>query len=47
MQKILAEDAASVFIQDPPLLVAINKKLAGYKAYPIYVTDMASLYFTE
>lgn len=47
MQEILSEKAASVFIQDPPLLVAINKKLAGYKAYPIYVTDMASLYFTE
>ena len=43
MQKILAEDAASVFIQDPPLLVAVNKKISGYKFYPVYVQDIASL----
>lgn len=43
MQKILSDDAASVFIQDPPLLVAVNKKISGYKFYPVYVQDIASL----
>lgn len=47
MQEILSEKAASAFIQDPPLLVALNKKLSGYTAYPIYVTDMSTIYFTE
>lgn len=47
IQEIISERAASAFIQDPPLLVAMNKKLSGYKAYPIYVTDMSSIYFTE
>jgi len=41
MQDLLAEEAASVFIQDNVQLVAINKKLTGYTFYPIYVQDMA------
>lgn len=45
MQKILAEDAVSVFIQDNAQLVAINKELAGYTFYPFYVQDMACVYF--
>lgn len=47
LQRILTEDAASVYIQDPSLKVAINKKLGGYKFYPVYVQDMASVYYTE
>ncbi len=43
MQDILANDAASVFIQDNVQLVAINKNLTGYTFYPIYVQDMAAL----
>lgn len=47
LQTILTEDAAAVYIQDPALLVAVNKKLGGYTFYPVYVQDMASVYFTE
>ncbi len=46
-QQILTDDAASVFIQTPVLRVAISKKLAGYRLYPIYVQDMAGVYFTK
>ncbi len=45
LQSILAEDAAAVYIQDPALLVAVNPKLGGYTFYPVYVLDMASVYF--
>lgn len=47
LQEILAEDAASIFIQDPPLLVAVNKKISGYKFYPVYVQDMSTLKMAE
>lgn len=46
-QKILAEDAAAVYIQDPALLVAINKNLGGYTFYPLYVQDMSVVYFKK
>lgn len=47
LQRILTENAASVYIADPALRVAITKELAGYKFYPIYVQDMASVYYTK
>lgn len=47
LQSILAKDAASVYIQDPALLVAMNKKLAGYEFYPVFVMDMAKVYFKK
>lgn len=47
LQTYLTEDAASVYIQDPPLLVAVNKKLAGYTFYPVYVQDMSAVYYIE
>lgn len=47
LQAILAEDAAAVYIQDPALLVAVNKKLDGYTFYPVFALDMASVYYTE
>lgn len=47
LQKILAEDAASIYIQDPALLVAVNKKLGGYTFYPVYVLDMSKVYYTK
>lgn len=47
LQKILTDNAASVYIQDPALTVAMNKKLAGYKFYPVYVQDMSSVYFKK
>lgn len=47
IQSLLTKDAASVYLQDPSLKVALNKKLGGYKFYPVYVQDMASVYLTE
>lgn len=47
LQRLLTDDAASVYLQDPPLLVAMNKKLGGYTFYPIYVQDMSTIYYTE
>ena len=46
-EKILAEDAANVYIQDIVELVAINKKYAGYEFYPLYVQDISKLYIVE
>lgn len=45
LQQILAEQAASVYIQDPAKLVAINPALGGFEFYPVYVLDMAGVYF--
>lgn len=47
LQNILAEDAASIYIQDPANLVAVNKKLGGYKFYPIAAQDMSLVYYTK
>ena len=47
LQTLLTEDAASVYIQDPPLLVAMNKDLEGYTFYPIYVQDLSTVYYKE
>ena len=46
-QKILAENAASVFIEDPAQLTAVKKGLGGYTPYPIYVLDMSKIYYME
>lgn len=46
-EKILAEEAANVYIQDLPEFVALNKKYAGYEFYPLYVQDFAKLYIVE
>ena len=43
----MAEDAASVYIQDPALLTAVSKELGGYTFYPVYVQDMSLVYFKE
>ena len=46
-QRILTEDAANVYIQDLPQLVAVNKKFAGYEFYPVYVQDISKMYLVE
>ena len=43
LQKCLSDDAASVFLQSPSLMVAVAKGLTGYTFYPVYVQDMASV----
>jgi peptide/nickel transport system substrate-binding protein len=47
LQKILVDDAASVYIQDPNLIIAKRKTLGGYRIYPLYVQDMASVYYSK
>ncbi len=43
-ERILSEDAANVYIQDLPNMVAVNKKFGGYEFYPLYVMDFSKLY---
>ncbi|NLJ70666.1 MAG: ABC transporter substrate-binding protein [Clostridiaceae bacterium] len=45
MQKILQDDAASVFLQNPGTQTAVIKTLGGYTTYPQYVQDMYTVYF--
>ena len=45
LQQILCDEAASAFIQVPPITIAISKDLAGYKTYPVYVQDMSTVYY--
>lgn len=45
MQKILQDDMASIFIQNPGTQTAVSKKLGGYTTYPQYVQDMYNVYF--
>ena len=47
IQKILVDEAGSAFIQVPPITIAMNKSLAGYKFYPVYVQDMSTVYFKK
>lgn len=47
LQQILTEQAASVYIQDPAKLVAVNPRLKGFEFYPVYVLDMSTVYFEE
>jgi peptide/nickel transport system substrate-binding protein len=44
LQRLLNEDAASVYLQDPPLLVAVKKGLSGYTFYPVLVIDMSKVH---
>ena len=46
-ERLLAEDAANVYIQDLPELVAINKKFTGYEFYPMYIQDVAKIKFAK
>ncbi len=47
LQEILAEQAASVFIQDAAVLIAFNPELGGYTFYPVYVQDMSKVYYRK
>lgn len=42
-QKIIADDAAAVFIMDPHTNVTFKEKIKGYKTYPIYVQDLSTV----
>ena len=41
LQQILADDAASIYVQDPSNLVAVNAELEGYVFFPISAQDMS------
>jgi len=43
MEEILAEDAASVYIQDMVEFVALNNKFEGYEFYPLYIQDISRI----
>ena len=47
LQRLLYADAASVYLQDPALLTAVSKELGGYTFYPVYVQDMALVYYLD
>ena len=44
-EKILSDDAANVYLMDPNELTVINKKLGGYISYPLFVIDLAKIYY--
>ncbi len=46
-QRILADEAAAVYVQDPCDLVGMRDDLAGYTFYPIYVMDLSRVYFNK
>ena len=45
LQRMLTEDAAAVFVQNPALTVAVSNKLDGYTFYPVFVQEMATMYY--
>ncbi len=47
LQKILCDEAGSAFLQVPANMTAINRKLSGYKFYPVYVQDMSTVFWAE
>lgn len=47
LQCLLATEAASVYLQDPALLTAVNKNLGGYTFYPVFAQDMSLVYYKE
>ncbi|MCM1046360.1 MAG: ABC transporter substrate-binding protein [Candidatus Gastranaerophilales bacterium] len=47
LQQILVDEAGTAFIQVPPITVALNPEIKGYRFYPVYVQDMSAVYFTE
>ncbi|MBQ9630761.1 MAG: hypothetical protein IJR49_04165, partial [Treponema sp.] len=42
-ERILTREAASVYIQDLPSFVALNKKFTGYEFYPLYAQNIAHI----
>lgn len=46
-ERILTEEAASIYIQDPSSFAIMQKNIAGFVYYPLYVLDFAALYKLE
>lgn len=47
IQMLMAKDAPAAFIQDPALLMAVNKDLEGVRFYPVQVLDMAGIKYKD
>lgn len=47
MQKILFDNNASAYLQEPFNITVVRKGLAGYTQYPAYIQDMSMVYFTD
>ena len=47
LQQILADDAASIYVQDPANLVAVNADLEGYVFYPISAQDLSVVKYKD
>lgn len=47
LQRMLTEDGVAVYIQDPYQMAAVKNTLGGYTYYPIYVQDMAKVYYQK
>lgn len=47
IQQVLADDAASVYIEDPADFVAVNGDLCGYLFYPVSAQDMSTVYYAQ
>lgn len=45
MQKIISEDAASVFICDISAPKVFKKGIEGFVPYPLYILDASTIYF--
>jgi peptide/nickel transport system substrate-binding protein len=43
LQRLLSEDAASVYIQDITLYYVLRGEFEGYESYPLYVSDYSLL----
>lgn len=43
-EKVLAEDAASVYLQDIANILVYDKKFSGYAGYPLYAVDFSAIY---
>ncbi|MCF0230314.1 MAG: ABC transporter substrate-binding protein, partial [Parasporobacterium sp.] len=41
LQEILANDASSIYLEDPSNIVAVNANLEGYVFYPVSAQDMS------
>lgn len=44
-ENYLTENAASVYLMSPSIMVAVSSKLEGYTFYPIYVQDLSRIKF--
>jgi peptide/nickel transport system substrate-binding protein len=46
-QELLSSDAANVYIQDIASINVLKKGLGGLSSYPLFVTDVSTIYYTK